>query len=75
MFYQGKEFISDPIPPRPLDICTIMYTSGTSGDPKGVTLTHESHATYVHGIDLYMEQFEDKVSFSIYAEFRLRWFD
>lgn len=52
-----------------------MYTSGTSGDPKGVTLTHESHATYVHGIDLYMEQFEDKVSFSIYAEFRLRWFD
>lgn len=30
------------IPPRPEDICTICYTSGTTGNPKGVTLTHQN---------------------------------
>lgn len=39
-----------------------MYTSGTSGDPKGVVLTHETIATFVYGMDLFMEQFEDKVN-------------
>ncbi|KAG6489441.1 hypothetical protein ZIOFF_050710 [Zingiber officinale] len=58
----GKENTSDPLPPKPLDICTIMYTSGTSGDPKGVVLTHECLATYVAGTDLFMKQFEDKMT-------------
>ena len=39
-----------------------MYTSGTSGDPKGVVLTHEAVATFVVGVDLFMDQFEDKVT-------------
>lgn len=39
-----------------------MYTSGTSGDPKGVVLTHETIATFVSGVDLFLEQFEDKVN-------------
>lgn len=38
-----------------------MYTSGTSGDPKGVVLTHETVTLFVRGVDLFMEQFEDKV--------------
>lgn len=60
-FSQGKENTSEILPPQPFSICTIMYTSGTSGDPKGVVLTHETIATFVRGIDLFMDQFEDKV--------------
>ncbi|GLC68457.1 hypothetical protein PLESTF_000693600 [Pleodorina starrii] len=31
-----------PQPPRPSDLTTLMYTSGTTGDPKGVQLTHSA---------------------------------
>ncbi|KAK8636126.1 hypothetical protein V6N13_004835 [Hibiscus sabdariffa] len=58
----GKENPLEISPPRPFDICTIMYTSGTSGDPKGVVLTHEMMATFVYGVDLFMDQFEDKMT-------------
>jgi long-chain acyl-CoA synthetase len=39
-----------------------MYTSGTSGEPKGVMLSHESHAMYVKGVNVFMDQFDDKVA-------------
>lgn len=58
----GKENPSEIFPPQPLSICTIMYTSGTSGDPKGVVILHETVAAFVRGIDLFMEQFEDKMT-------------
>lgn len=58
----GKENPSEIFPPQPLSICTIMYTSGTSGDPKGVVILHETVSAFVRGIDLFMEQFEDKMT-------------
>ncbi|XP_010521091.1 PREDICTED: long chain acyl-CoA synthetase 4-like [Tarenaya hassleriana] len=37
------------------DICTIMYTSGTTGDPKGVMLSNESIVTLIAGVDRLLE--------------------
>ncbi|KAI9152682.1 medium-chain fatty acid-CoA ligase faa2 [Blastocladiella emersonii ATCC 22665] len=31
-------------PPTPSDLCTLCYTSGTTGEPKGVMLTHRAMA-------------------------------
>ena len=37
---KGKDIILNPA--KPEDICTINYTSGTTGYPKGVKLTHKN---------------------------------
>ncbi|KAK9282252.1 hypothetical protein L1049_005166 [Liquidambar formosana] len=60
--HMGKVNPSEVLAPQPFNICTIMYTSGTSGDPKGVVLTHENIAMLVRGLDLFLEQFEDKMT-------------
>src|SRR6266536_4773633 len=38
----GQQNPIDPTPPSPEDLCCIMYTSGTSGAPKGVELKHKN---------------------------------
>ena len=58
----GEENPSDVTPPQAFNICTIMYTSGTSGDPKGVVLTHENITMTMRGVDLFMDQFEEKMT-------------
>jgi long-chain acyl-CoA synthetase len=37
----GEENPVDPVPPKPDDLCCIMYTSGSTGTPKGVPLKHK----------------------------------
>lgn len=42
--------ISKPDPPAPGDLAVIMYTSGSTGIPKGVMLTHKNIVTTTTGL-------------------------
>lgn len=46
----GKDAPKEATPPKAEDISVIMYTSGTTGDPKGVIHTHRSVLATVHGV-------------------------
>lgn len=43
------------------DICTIMYTSGTTGDPKGVMISNESILSLISGVNHHMETVGEEV--------------
>lgn len=46
----GAENPIDDVPPTPDTLSTIMYTSGTTGAPKGVMITHRNMVAAVAGI-------------------------
>jgi hypothetical protein len=43
------------------DICTIMYTSGTTGDPKGVLISNASIICLIAGVDLLLNSVNERV--------------
>ncbi|KAK6915574.1 AMP-binding enzyme, C-terminal domain [Dillenia turbinata] len=49
---QGCSSLQPFLPPKPEDIATICYTSGTTGTPKGVVLTHGSMIASAAGMSL-----------------------
>jgi long-chain acyl-CoA synthetase len=46
------------------DICTIMYTSGTTGDPKGVLISNESIICLIAGVDRLLNCVNEEVRYS-----------
>lgn len=47
---QGENKNFDLPVKKKTDICTIMYTSGTTGDPKGVMISNNSIITMIAGV-------------------------
>lgn len=58
----GKQNPVDFIPPKKDDISTIMYTSGTTGEPKGVLLTHENITDVIAGVDKLLASLGEKMT-------------
>ncbi|KAK9817123.1 hypothetical protein WJX72_009841 [[Myrmecia] bisecta] len=54
----GRSTPSPPVPPKPEDLCTIMYTSGTTGDPKGVKIPHAMVICNIAGQLAFLRQVE-----------------
>lgn len=48
------------------DICTIMYTSGTTGDPKGVLLTNESIIYLLEGVKKLLKTINEEVTYMLF---------
>ncbi|RUP48038.1 hypothetical protein BC936DRAFT_145048 [Jimgerdemannia flammicorona] len=53
----GREHPVDPVAPKAEDMCCIMYTSGSTGAPKGVILTHANLVAAISGVNRILEQY------------------
>ncbi|XP_035669719.1 long-chain-fatty-acid--CoA ligase 1-like isoform X2 [Branchiostoma floridae] len=53
---QGKQNLQEAVPPKPDDLCTICYTSGTTGNPKGAMLSHKNIVAACAGVAVTFEQ-------------------
>ncbi|CAA7405906.1 unnamed protein product [Spirodela intermedia] len=51
LLQQGRSNVQPFRPPKPEDVFTICYTSGTTGTPKGVVLTHKNMIANVAGFN------------------------
>ncbi|GAB5587267.1 long-chain fatty acid-CoA ligase [Umbelopsis nana] len=47
----GRQHPTPPVKPKAEDICCIMYTSGSTGNPKGVILKHANLVAAIGGVD------------------------
>ncbi len=54
-----NEFRAQALTAKPADVATVLYTSGTTGQPKGVMLTHNNVASNVWAVDAVLKVTED----------------
>ncbi|GBF91020.1 hypothetical protein Rsub_03875 [Raphidocelis subcapitata] len=52
----GRGAPVEATPPAPEDLSTVMYTSGTTGNPKGVMLTHHALVSAIAACKSYLEE-------------------
>ncbi|CAF5200021.1 unnamed protein product, partial [Rotaria magnacalcarata] len=45
----GRNHPVEPVPPKPTDTAMIMYTSGSTGEPKGCIITHDGFMSSIYG--------------------------
>ncbi len=50
-----ESFIAKPPPAKETDMAVLMYTSGTTGTPKGVPLTHGNISAELEGVNLVLK--------------------
>ncbi|CZR62530.1 probable long-chain-fatty-acid-CoA ligase [Phialocephala subalpina] len=53
----GEDNPVDPVEPGPDDLCCIMYTSGSTGPPKGVPLKHKAVIGAIAGVSVIVEPY------------------
>ncbi|CAK7238612.1 MAG: long-chain fatty acid-CoA ligase [Sporothrix thermara] len=53
----GEENPAEHVPPKPDDLCCIMYTSGSTGTPKGVPLKHSNVIAAVAGVSVVVKPY------------------
>lgn len=53
----GEDNPVDPVPPAADDLCCIMYTSGSTGPPKGVLIKHSAVVASIAGVTTIIGQY------------------
>lgn len=61
VYLQGGDKQYDLAKKDKSDICTIMYTSGTTGEPKGVLISNENIITLIAGVNRFLESSKEEV--------------
>jgi long-chain acyl-CoA synthetase len=54
----GKANPRKPAPGSTEDLCTIMYTSGTTGEPKGVEISHRAVLATVGALHSLLQEYK-----------------